>query len=182
MRPQGPAPGLLYAHFGWRLLAHVIDGLITAIPNGFIFVIAFISALPQLQTIFDAVGQGTASSGLSGAVIGSVVKIFLVPFLLSLMVSFIYSVVIVTWLSATVGMKALGLSIVNVADGSRIQFVTALTRWLVALGFSVGGSFLSFVVPFGFVLGWIDAFWCIWDDRKQTLHDKVVHTFVVKPV
>jgi uncharacterized RDD family membrane protein YckC len=46
----------------------------------------------------------------------------------------------------------------------------SLGRWLVYLGIGVVG------------FGWLDVLWVIWDDRKQSLHDKAVATVVVRPI
>jgi uncharacterized RDD family membrane protein YckC len=53
-------------------------------------------------------------------------------------------------------------------DGSRLSGWRALGRSAIRAGF----GFLSWI-------GLIDPLWCLWDDTRQCLHDKVVDTIVV---
>jgi len=66
---------------------------------------------------------------------------------------------------ATFGKKALGLKVVN-ADGQRISFGQATGRHF--------GKYVSAIILL------IGYFMMLWDDKKQTLHDKMAGTFVVK--
>ena len=177
MKPQGPVPGLLFAHFGWRLLANLIDSTITGVPQFFIFLLAIGSAWPQIQTLFS----NQATPGQMGfAVFVGVFKILFFPFIIGWVINFIYGVCILYWLSGTPGMRLLGMRVVNEADLQPISLATAVVRWAVYVGIEIGGAVVGFLVPFGALASWIDPLWCLWDDRKQTLHDKVAHTFVVK--
>ncbi len=65
----------------------------------------------------------------------------------------------------TLGGKALGVAVVD-ADGNRPSVGAALLRTLVSY---VSGAVL--------LLGYL---WALWDPRKQTWHDKVAGTVVVK--
>lgn len=66
---------------------------------------------------------------------------------------------------ATLGKRALGLK-VGRPDGSRISFMQATGRFF--------GRYLSMIILF------IGYLMMIWDDRKQTLHDKMAGTIVFK--
>ena len=72
-------------------------------------------------------------------------------------------------LGASLGQKALGMSVVNALDGQRIDIGKALMRY-VGLGSSPS-------IPF--ILGLI---WAGLDPRKQGWHDKIAGTYVVRPV
>ena len=66
---------------------------------------------------------------------------------------------------ATIGKKALGLKVVN-AEGQRISFGQASGRHF--------GKIISTIILF------IGYLMMIWDEKKQTLHDKMANTYVVK--
>lgn len=66
---------------------------------------------------------------------------------------------------ATLGKKALGLKVTAI-DGGRISFGQATGRYF--------GKIISTMILFiGYLL-------MIWDDKKQTLHDKMAGTLVVR--
>jgi len=61
-------------------------------------------------------------------------------------------------------------------DGQPISVGFAIVREFVVRG-------LLFAVVGGFFLGlpWLlDLLWPLWDERKQTLHDKIVSTYVIE--
>lgn len=66
----------------------------------------------------------------------------------------------------TVGNLAAGVRVLDADSGMPVSYGRALLRYLV--------SFVS-----GVVLG-LGYFWMLWDERKQTWHDKVANTVVVK--
>ncbi len=68
----------------------------------------------------------------------------------------------------TLGYRALGLRLVR-TDGSRPGVGSAIARCL--------GIFICLSMLIPGVLGFM---WMLWDDRKQTLHDKMSDTLVVK--
>jgi uncharacterized RDD family membrane protein YckC len=65
----------------------------------------------------------------------------------------------------TVGKKVMGIRVVGFADGAPIGHGRAALRYI--------GTILS-AIPLG--LGY---FWMLWDDQKQTWHDKIATTVVV---
>jgi uncharacterized RDD family membrane protein YckC len=69
------------------------------------------------------------------------------------------------WRGTTLGGLVLGLKVVRL-DGRKLDFACALVRSL--------GSVLSGLAG---MLGW---FWCAWDSEKQTWHDKLAGTVVVR--
>jgi uncharacterized RDD family membrane protein YckC len=71
----------------------------------------------------------------------------------------------------SLGKRALGIRVVRAADGGPIGYGTALWR--------VGFTYLISFVTCG-LGGLLDALWILWDGQKQTLHDKVAKTYVVK--
>ena len=65
----------------------------------------------------------------------------------------------------TVGKKAMKIRVLGADDGSPIGYARAALRYL--------GSILS-AIPL--LLGY---FWMLWDDNKQTWHDKIASSIVV---
>jgi uncharacterized RDD family membrane protein YckC len=65
----------------------------------------------------------------------------------------------------SIGAKALGLKVID-ANGNNPSVGQAIIRTL-----------MSYVSAAVFLIGYL---WAIWDARKQTWHDKVAGTFVVK--
>jgi uncharacterized RDD family membrane protein YckC len=66
---------------------------------------------------------------------------------------------------ATLGKKAMGLRVTDL-DGNRISFGRATGRFF--------GQYIS-----GLILG-IGYLMMLWDDKKQTLHDQIANTLVIK--
>lgn len=66
---------------------------------------------------------------------------------------------------ATLGKKVLGLKVVNL-EGQQISFGQATGRHF--------GKILSAIILF------IGYLMMLWDDKKQTLHDKMANTLVIK--
>lgn len=66
---------------------------------------------------------------------------------------------------ATLGKRAVGLKVVN-AEGHQISFGQATGRHF--------GKILSTIILF------IGYLMMLWDEKKQTLHDKMANTYVVK--
>jgi uncharacterized RDD family membrane protein YckC len=66
---------------------------------------------------------------------------------------------------ATLGKKVLGIKVVNL-EGQRISFAQASGRHF--------GKIISSIILF------IGYLMMLWDDKKQTLHDKMANTLVVK--
>jgi uncharacterized RDD family membrane protein YckC len=70
----------------------------------------------------------------------------------------------------TLGYRALGLRLVR-TDGSQPGVGSAIAR---CLGIMIC---LSMLIPLVGILGFM---WMLWDERKQTLHDKMGDTLVVR--
>ncbi len=68
----------------------------------------------------------------------------------------------------TLGKMAVNIKVVRAVDAGPIGYGEAFMRWFIA-------TLIGFV-PFG---SFIDLLWPLWDQHKQTLHDKVAKTIVV---
>jgi uncharacterized RDD family membrane protein YckC len=77
---------------------------------------------------------------------------------------------------ATPGMKAMGLRAQDVATGANLSMRSALLREVPRLLLRQVGSFIPYVsLSVVFMYAWM-----IWDDKRQTLHDKVGGCIVVR--
>jgi uncharacterized RDD family membrane protein YckC len=71
----------------------------------------------------------------------------------------------------TVGMRATGVKVVNASDGSSP----------IGYGKALGRAVVEYVLFVLFILPWvIDMLFPLWDQSKQTIHDKAVGSVVVK--
>lgn len=91
--------------------------------------------------------------------------LFLIVWHFLLLVLVVYFVGMWTWKGTTVGGIVMGLKVVRV-DGQPIGFAVALVRSL--------ASIFSFLVLF------LGFFWAGWDSEKQSWHDKIAGTVIVK--
>ena len=97
--------------------------------------------------------------------IGVVIALPLIGAALYLPIMVAYFVGMWTWKGTTVGSLLLGLKLIR-TDGSPVTFSVAFVR-----------SLLSF---FSFAVGCLGFLWAAWDTEKQTWHDKIAGTVVVK--
>lgn len=69
----------------------------------------------------------------------------------------------------TVGKKALGIRVRHAEQDRAIGYGPSTGRYLITIAFGF------FVIP-----ALVDYLWPLWDARKQTLHDKVANSIVVR--
>jgi uncharacterized RDD family membrane protein YckC len=79
----------------------------------------------------------------------------------------VYYVLMISKYGATIGKKVLGIRVQDEQTGANLTIGGAILREVV-------GKFLSGIV---FLLGY---FWMLWDPKKQTWHDKIAKSIVVK--
>lgn len=160
----------MLAHFGERLAAYLIDGVILSAA-------ATIYTIPL--TIY-VTSQALAMAGPNGttnseAVPGYIASLFIsigVALVLGLLLSYLYHVELVLRSGQTPGKRFLKLHIVRVGQlpGHGISRGDAVKRWgaTVGMGLVPGGPYL-------------DGLWQLWDKPwQQCLHDKAASTTVVK--
>lgn len=141
-----------YANFGRRLLAVLIDAILLGI-------IGVIVSLPF--TVIGAILNNSTSGGMVAVGLSSIGS------LINLIIGFIYYVYFIGKNGQTLGKKAMGIKVVRLDGVGQIGYVNAFLRESV-------GKFIS-----GIVIG-LGYLWMLWDPQKQTWHDKIVRTIVVK--
>jgi uncharacterized RDD family membrane protein YckC len=146
----GPAPGLRYAGFWVRFIAYLID----YIPLSLLAAVTKVSGVTSTCTS-DA-GVSICNYQVNGTGLGIVTGVL-----------GLYWVITWSQLGGSLGQKALGLRVVNAADGNHINIGRALLRFI---------GYIISAIPFG-----IGLIWTGFDPQKQGWHDKIAGTFVVRP-
>jgi uncharacterized RDD family membrane protein YckC len=149
-------PPVIYAGFWERFAAAFIDGIILAVIG---YVIGLVVGGPSQEEI-AALAQ---NEGFSSAMR---VSYFSTANTINWVIMWLYSAIMISgpW-QATLGKRALGIKVTGM-NGERISFLNATGRFFATL--------LSALILL------IGYFMMLWDDKKQTLHDKLAGTLVVK--
>jgi uncharacterized RDD family membrane protein YckC len=164
----GMTPGLQPVGFGSRLGGYLLDGLL----YGLLALLFVGPAFALGVAAFDgctSVTRGDTTELIcppgepDGALLGGAIALGIIGYLI---VAFIY-IRALGRTGQTWGRKIVGIKVVGTATGQPIGFGRALGRMLFA-------GFISAQVCY---LGYL---WMLWDSKKQTWHDKVVSSSVVK--
>ena len=91
-------------------------------------------------------------------------------YIFSLAVSAAYITIMLGMRGQTVGNLAVGTRVVYAQTGGPITYARALGRWAAEAA----------MVALLFIPWIIDILWPLWDARKQTLHDKIADTLVLR--
>lgn len=145
----GPAPGLVYAGFWIRFVAYLID----YVP------LSILGALTRISGVTSTCTSGSGVSICTYEVNGTGLAI-------TTGVLGVYWILTWSLLGASLGQKALGLRVVNAADGQNIRIARAVARFV---------GYIVSVIPFA-----IGLIWAGFDHQKQGWHDKIAGTFVVR--
>ena len=151
-----------YAEWIDRVLAALIDGAL----NVALMIVLFI--------IFGALTAASAGVGgddnpLPG---GIMCMGMLITFISVFGLGIFNKIYLVSKRGSSIGQGVMKLKVVD-ATGNIPPMGTLLIRLLVQVG-------LSFIPFFSIFLVLLDALWPLWDEKKQTLHDKAAGTFVIK--
>ena len=146
----------IYAGFWERFAAVLIDGIILWVLGHFL---GMIFGSPTQQELL-AINE---EEGFSSAVTTSY---FSMSNSFSLVLNWLYFALMVSgpW-QATLGKRALGIKVTGM-QGNRISFLNATGRYFATI--------LSAII---LLIGYLMM---LWDPQKQTLHDKLAGTLVVK--
>lgn len=163
----GQAAQSEYAGFGARLVARIVDGLLAAamsIPTTVIGIFLFWIAVDDCFSVTRS--DGTSSIECPDGALK------MAPLLGAIAVFVIGTVVILAiycrWVGRgqTPGMKAAGIRVVDAQSSQPI-----------GTGRAVGRYFATFLSGIPCALGYL---WMLWDPNKQTWHDKLVNSVVVR--
>jgi uncharacterized RDD family membrane protein YckC len=146
-----------YASWADRVIGYLIDSLFVAGAMLLLYAVlgGFFGALAAL---------GGSSSSAAGGMCCLMIVMFPVA---TLLVGLYNRVYLVSQRGYSIGQGVMKLKVID-ANGQLLTQANALIRLLaqVALGF----------IPF---VGMLDLLWPLWDDNRQTLHDKAIGSFVI---
>lgn len=132
------------------------------------------SIFPERPAVYATFWERFAASFIDGLIVGAgtfVVNRFIIVnpwgnMTFNVLVGWLYNALLLSGPNqATIGKKAMGIKVTD-TRGQRISFARATGRHF--------ATFLSAII---LAIGYLMM---LWDDRKQTLHDKIADTIVVK--
>jgi uncharacterized RDD family membrane protein YckC len=116
-------------------------------------------------TVIDSLIVGVVNVIISIALFKAGVAVYVVAFAISV----IYAGLMIGSQGRTVGMMALGTTVVDAGTGGPIGY-----------GRAFGRAAIYAILPYLLLIPWLlDVLWPLWDDRNQTLHDKAVSSLVI---
>lgn len=161
--PGWPQPAMAgtgaYANFGQRLVALIIDGLVIGVPAAIVMAIV-INAVPTEIVVCDN-GNSLCEQPTGGGLF-----IIIIALLAVAGVGLWYWAEFEGRRGQTLGKKAMGIKTVDATSGE-----------LIGAGRAIGRYFARILSAMVCYLGYL---WMLWDDRRQTWHDKIVTSIVVR--
>lgn len=146
-----PPPDVVYAEFGYRLLALCIDlAILFGIYIAFFIVNLFFILIPAIDPFI--------------IITMSIITIMLG--FMQIIVFVVYPIFFIGSRGQTPGKMAMGIRVVKVNSNHVPGYLGAFFREIL-------GRLLSSFLFLGYL-------WMLWDDKKQTWHDKLAGTVVVK--
>jgi uncharacterized RDD family membrane protein YckC len=160
-----------YAGFWIRFVAYLLDSFIIGIPlTILVFVVLFymVGSTVGFEALTDPAFLDSAN--VEEELTNQEAVTFLVGYLLSILISFLLTVIYFAGMhaskwQATIGKKVLGLVVTDL-KGNRISFWRGLGRYFAM-------AFLSSILMVGYL---VTAF----TEKKQSLHDLIAGTFVIR--
>ncbi len=159
LHDQAEVSSMTYAGFWPRFGAYFIDGIVAGI---IVKISMSLTMLPMTYYFSQSVMSGNSQLG---AIPPSLPMTLFLGVSLSLGLQALYYILMWGYRGATLGKMAMKIKIVS-TDGSNISYGAAFLRYI--------GTIIS-GIPFS--LGYL---WMLWDDKKQTWHDKIASTYVVR--
>lgn len=156
--------GRAVPYAGWlvRVGAQIVDGLIALAVTIIPLIIGLVITLRHVET--DPT-TGEISGGIS--LLG--ILILALTFILYVGFDIWNRGVRVGTKGQSFGKQLLGVRIVRDVDGQLLGGGGGFVRWL-----------MSFVLSITACVGLLDVLWPLWDDKKQTLHDKIVSSVPIR--
>ncbi|MFI5775734.1 RDD family protein [Nocardia sp. NPDC051570] len=161
-QPYGPVPP--YASWAARVGATLIDGLIIGVPTIILYTLGIAIGTSNM-TCTSNDDTGSYSTSCSGGLSAGGVALMFAGALVAL-VGGLYLLYREGVTGQTPGKKVLGIKLIREADGQTIGF-----------GMSIVRRICHVVDGLPCYLGYL---WPLWDDKRQTFADKILHTIVVK--
>ncbi len=154
-----------FASWPIRLVAYLIDDILPTI-GGVLMVIGFFLGLISLFEDGDVGGEVSTALIIAG--------VFFLVLGAGILIAYLVWWLIVLGRAQTPGKQIVGIRAVNYA-GEPLGWGMMFVREFLVKG-------LLFGILYGLTLGimfFVDNLWPLWDENNQTLHDKVVSTYIV---
>lgn len=171
---EARGPGTPASRFA-RLIARIVDGVLVGIVTavlGISFLREMLTAVNDYVNTLPTDGSAPPDPGAlltDPAITDAITRYSLI----ALIVGGVYHVGLIALRGATLGKSLLGVKVQRTADQGRPTWTDALLRWattdIPALIPTVGGLYSL-----------LDALWCLWDPKRQCIHDKLPKTVVVR--
>lgn len=156
-----------------RLLARFIDGVVTSAVTaaiGYQEVTRLVTDLGDYIATLPGDGSASPDPVRIAEIIEQPSATLAV---IGLVVAAIYHVSMIAIRGATLGKLAVGVRVMVIGRPGAPGWSKALIRW--------AATSLPAQIPFlGMGYALLDALWCLWDGRRQCVHDKVAGTVVVR--
>lgn len=169
----GPAQrGPVLAGWWWRVLAAIIDSLVWLIPLGILQSLVLNPVMGDFEDWFtDAILASSAGSTDIPPIPDSIISASYTFTFIAMVLWIVYRTVMVALKGATLGQMATGLKVVRDGDTS-----LSLMGW----GRSAGRAALAVVLLQIPVVGLINVIVAAFTAKKQTIHDMIAKTVVVR--
>jgi len=175
-RPVKATPDGVPVANPWRRLgAWILDGIILSVATSIVglplvrdFADTFSRYYDVVQAAVNAGRTPPDSSGFVTDVLPTVYKLTV----LWLVVSAVYIIPMTKLLGATLGKMATGVRVRPMAREGLPSWGQSILRF-------VGFQVFAAVPSVGGLYFLVDVLWCLWDPRRQCLHDKIAGTAVV---
>jgi uncharacterized RDD family membrane protein YckC len=152
----GPAPGIEFAPHGARLVAYILDGILSGCIIGALLILGMVTLFAG-----TTVQDNTITSVNTGAAVG-----FVLFGIAAFIVGSLYFPFFWARGGQTPGMMPFGLRVVRDRDGGRIGWGTALLRLV--------GMWIAFGIMY------IGIIWILVDRRRRGWQDLIAGTVVVR--
>jgi serine/threonine protein kinase len=148
-----PAINVVYASWGRRAVAYLIDGFL-------LYILGICIQVP-FMVLIGGVSSASSSSSASAASM----MLSCLSSLVSLGINAAYYIGLIASSGQTLGKKAMQIRVIT-KSGNPVSFGQAIARYI--------GYLVSTLMLF------IGFLWPLWDDQKQAIHDKMAGTIVVR--
>jgi len=199
-RPTGPTTpdGEPLAGWWWRVLAYVIDTIIISVVSSIVSIPAQIQMqrdlMPVMERFDRAIEQNPDTPPDFGAFFNDYLDVMqqhafwlVAP---TVILTLLYWVIFLRLKGATPGKLMLGMRVrlrdspgtlpwSSIIARMTLQFGVVWTVFVVAFMTGSVSMFVLWILVSMFML--IDPLWATWDSKRQTLHDKLAATNVVRP-
>ncbi len=199
-QPAGPTTpdGEPLAGWWWRVLAYVIDSIIISVVSSIVTIPAQIQMQRDFVPVMDRFERTVEQNPEAMPDLGTLFSEYLdvlqsYAFWLvapGAILTVLYWAIFLRWKGGTPGKLMLGMRIrlrdrpgqlpwSSIVLRMALQFGVAWTVFYLA--FASGSTAIYFLSMLIVLVTLLDPLWAAWDTKRQTLHDKLARTNVVKP-